>query len=172
MGKIKNVTRLNATSGSRQRKKVIQLRENIDIDFELREICHFSAAATSAEAQFDGLIVEMGAKVGQYEKQYSEKAPINMSSMRIDAHQHYWDLSRLDYPWMPPEPSVLRQTCLPGELEPILANRQFDGSVVVQANVVIEETWWLLDLASRHESIRGVVAWVDLTDPKIGRAHV
>src|SRR5947209_2216323 len=89
--------------------------------------------------------------------------------MRIDAHQHYWDLERLEYAWMPPEPSVLRQTSLPGDLEPVLANHHFDGSVVVQANVVIEETWWLLDLAARHESIKGVVAWVDLTDPQVGR---
>jgi L-fuconolactonase len=92
-----------------------------------------------------------------------------MNSMRIDAHQHYWDLSHLDYPWMPPAPSVLRHTYLPADLEPSLTASRFDGSVVVQANVVIEETWWLLDLAARHESIRGVVAWVDLTDPQLGR---
>ncbi len=89
--------------------------------------------------------------------------------MRIDAHQHYWDIARLDYPWMPPGPSVLRQTSLPSDLEPVLATHQFDGSVVVQANVVMEETWWLLDLAGRQDSIRGVVAWVDLTDPMVGR---
>ena len=89
--------------------------------------------------------------------------------MRIDAHQHYWDITRLDYPWMPPGPSALRQNSLPAELEPILETHRFDGSVVVQANVVMEETWWLLDLAGRHESIRGVVAWLDLTDPMLGR---
>ena len=88
--------------------------------------------------------------------------------MRIDSHQHYWDVGRLDYPWMPPGPSVLRRNYLPEDLEPVLADRHFDGTVVVQANVVMEETWWLLDLAARHESIRGVVAWVDLTDPALG----
>jgi L-fuconolactonase len=40
--------------------------------------------------------------------------------------------------------------------------------VSVQANVVMEETWWLLDLAARHDSILGVVAWVDLTHPALG----
>jgi len=90
--------------------------------------------------------------------------------MRIDAHQHYWDVGRLDYPWMPPGPSVLRRNYLPEDLEPVLADHRFDGTIVVQAAVVMEETWWLLDLAARHESIRGVVAWVDLTDPALGAA--
>ena len=88
--------------------------------------------------------------------------------MRIDAHQHFWDLARLDYPWMPPGESVLRKNYLPEDLAPILDVNRFDGTVVVQANVVIEETWWLLDLAARYELIRGVVAWLDLTDPEIG----
>ena len=89
--------------------------------------------------------------------------------MRIDAHQHFWDLTRLNYPWMPPGESVLRKNYLPEDLAPILESNRFDGTVVVQANVVIEETWWLLDLAARYDLIRGVVAWVDLTDPAIGR---
>jgi L-fuconolactonase len=88
--------------------------------------------------------------------------------MRIDAHQHYWDLTRLDYAWMPPGDSILRRNYLPEDLEPVLRDHHFEGSVVVQANVVLEETWWLLDLAARHESIKGVVAWVDLTDPRMG----
>jgi L-fuconolactonase len=88
--------------------------------------------------------------------------------MRIDSHQHYWDVARLDYSWMPPGPSVLRRNYLPEDLEPVLADHRFDGTVLVQANVVMEETWWLLDLAARHESVRGVVAWVDLTDPALG----
>ncbi len=88
--------------------------------------------------------------------------------MRIDAHQHFWDITKLDYPWMPPGASVLRRNYLPADLAPILQQHNFDGTVVVQANVVIEETWWLLDLATHNDLIRGVVAWVDLTDPKVG----
>jgi L-fuconolactonase len=88
--------------------------------------------------------------------------------MRIDAHQHYWDISKLDYAWISPGDSILRRNYLPEDLEPILQQNRFDGTVLVQANVVIEETWWLLDLASRHDSILGVVAWVDLTDDRIG----
>ena len=48
--------------------------------------------------------------------------------MRIDAHQHFWDLSRFEYSWMPPKPSVLRQTFLPDRLARILTrNRMRPG---------------------------------------------
>ncbi len=87
--------------------------------------------------------------------------------MRIDAHQHFWDINRLQYRWMPPD-SPLRRNYLPADLAPILERNRFDGSVVVQANVVLEETRWLLELAAQHKFIRGVVGWVDLTDPRVG----
>jgi L-fuconolactonase len=52
---------------------------------------------------------------------------------------------------------------------PTLRRNRFDGSVVVQANALLAETRWLLELADAHEWIRGVVGWVDLTDPMVGR---
>src|SRR5258708_4004351 len=88
--------------------------------------------------------------------------------MRIDAHQHFWDLERFQYAWIPPEPSPLRRNFLPQHLEPILAGNRFDSSVVVQANTLLAETDWLLEMADAHSFIRGVVGWVDLTDPRLG----
>ena len=88
--------------------------------------------------------------------------------MRIDAHQHFWDPRRFEYAWMPPEPSVLRQSFLPDLLRRILERNRFEGSVLVQANTLLAETRWLLDLAEANEFIRAVVGWVDLTDPKLG----
>ena len=88
--------------------------------------------------------------------------------MRIDAHQHFWDVSKLSYPWMPPGDNVLRRNYLPEDLAPVLEQNGFDGTVVVQATGAIEETWWLLDLASRYSFIKGVVGWVDLTDERVG----
>ena len=63
----------------------------------------------------------------------------------------------------------MRRNYLPEDLWPILEENRFDGCVVVQANTVIEETWWLLELAAAHAFILGVVAWVDLTDPGLPR---
>ncbi len=88
--------------------------------------------------------------------------------MRIDAHQHFWDPRRFEYAWMPPEPSVLRQSFLPDLLQRILERNRFEGSVLVQANTLLAETRWLLDLAEANEFIRAVVGWVDLTDPQLG----
>ena len=88
--------------------------------------------------------------------------------MRIDAHQHFWDLARFTYSWMPPAPSVLRRNFLPDDLAPILTRNRFEGSVLVQANTVVAETHWLLDLADANEFVRAVIGWVDLTDPLLG----
>jgi L-fuconolactonase len=82
--------------------------------------------------------------------------------MRIDSHQHFWDLQRLNYAWMPPGENILKRNYLPEDLASILEDNRFDGSVVVQANTAIEETWWLLELAQANDFILGVVAWVDL----------
>jgi len=90
--------------------------------------------------------------------------------MRIDAHQHFWDIGRLTYSWMPSDPSPLRRNYLPSDLKPILETHRFDGSVVVQAHQSLDEARWLLQLAGENDFIKGVVAWVDLTDPQIGKS--
>jgi L-fuconolactonase len=89
--------------------------------------------------------------------------------MRIDAHQHFWDLDRFPYPWMPPSPSPIRRNFMPEDLHPILERNRFDGCVVVQATTHPGEAPWLLDLAKQHAFILGVVAWADLTDPHLGK---
>ncbi|ACT01855.1 amidohydrolase family protein [Paenibacillus sp. JDR-2] len=81
--------------------------------------------------------------------------------LRIDAHQHYWVLSRGDYKWLTPALSVLYKDYLPVDLEPILREHGIDRTIVVQAAATEEETQFLLQLAERSESIVGVVGWVD-----------
>ena len=88
--------------------------------------------------------------------------------MRIDAHQHFWDLNRFEYPWMPPGEGVLRRTFLPEDLRPILEENRFDGTVVVQAHQSVAETRWFLELADANPFILGVVGWCDLTDARVG----
>jgi L-fucono-1,5-lactonase len=93
-----------------------------------------------------------------------------MRNLVIDAHQHYWDLRRFDYPWMaPPELSALRRNFLPEDLKPILQNSGVDRTVVVQAHQSLGESRWLLELASTNEIIAGAVIWVDLTSPKVAK---
>lgn len=85
--------------------------------------------------------------------------------MRIDAHQHYWRIERGDYGWITPDTPELYRDFLPEDLRPLLKKNDLDGSVVVQAAPTIEETEFLLTLAANHESILGVVGWLDLFDP-------
>src|SRR5262249_44110601 len=101
-------------------------------------------------------------------KGFANRTRLRAREMRIDAHQHFWRLGHLEYAWMPTEPSVLRQDFLPERLAPILLRNRFEGSVVVQAATSLDETRWLLELAEANEFIRGVVGWVDLTDPGLG----
>ncbi len=90
--------------------------------------------------------------------------------MRIDSHQHYWDIHRFRYFWMNDRtPSILKQNFLPADLRPIYELNRMDGSVLVQASHTMEETWWSLELAEAEKSILGVVAWVDLTDEGLGK---
>lgn len=82
--------------------------------------------------------------------------------MRIDAHQHFWLYNPDEYAWIGENMKVLQNDFLPMQLRKELDNMLFDGSIVVQARQTLEETEWLLMLASKYDFIKGVVGWVDL----------
>lgn len=86
--------------------------------------------------------------------------------MRIDAHQHYWKISRGDYGWITPDIPRLYRDYLPSDLAPHLRAHGLDGNIVVQAAPTVEETEYLLALADTDDSILGVVGWLDLFDPR------
>ncbi|OCT12597.1 amidohydrolase [Paenibacillus pectinilyticus] len=86
--------------------------------------------------------------------------------MRIDAHQHYWKVERGDYGWIVPDLKVLYRDFGPEDLNLHLRNHHLNGSIVVQAAPSLEETDYILNLASSHDSILGVVGWLDLNDPQ------
>ncbi|MGH1413556.1 MAG: amidohydrolase family protein [Pelagimonas sp.] len=87
------------------------------------------------------------------------------SSPRIDAHQHFWQISRGDYDWMTDEVADIRHDFLPPDLSPLLAQHGIVGTVVVQAAATVAETEFLIGLADKTAFIKGVVGWVDLEDP-------
>jgi L-fuconolactonase len=88
--------------------------------------------------------------------------------MRIDAHQHFWDYSAAEYPWIGQGLERLARDYLPLDLTPLLAAEGLDGSVAVQARQSVEESRWLLDLAAAHPLVKGVVGWVDLRSDRVG----
>jgi len=88
-----------------------------------------------------------------------------MLNMRIDSHQHFWKYNSHDYVWMTELMDVLRRDYLPDELQRLIQQLGFDGTITVQARQMTSETDWLLELARRHSMIYGVVGWVDFESP-------
>jgi L-fuconolactonase len=88
--------------------------------------------------------------------------------MIIDAHQHFWQLSRGDYGWLTPEAGALYRDYLPDDLAPLLNEHQVDATVLVQAAPTEAETRFLLRLAGQHAFIAGVVGWVDFEAADVG----
>jgi len=80
----------------------------------------------------------------------------------IDAHQHFWQVGRFDYPWMTSDLGVLYRDYVPRELEPELVKNGVTQTVLVQASNSLAESRWLLQLADENEFIAGIVGWVDL----------
>ena len=90
-----------------------------------------------------------------------------MTGVIVDAHHHFWDPSRADYPWLTDELAVIRRPFSPDDLEPLLAAAGVDATVLVQTRASLDETREFLATAATTPFIRGVVGWVDLTDPGV-----
>lgn len=84
---------------------------------------------------------------------------------RIDAHQHFWDLGRVEYPWLGPQFGSINRTYEPRDLEPHLEAAGIDRTVVVQAANSYADTDYMLEQADAREWIGAVVGWVPLLDP-------
>ncbi|CAN1554384.1 COG3618 Predicted metal-dependent hydrolase of the TIM-barrel fold [Rhabdaerophilaceae bacterium] len=87
--------------------------------------------------------------------------------MRIDAHQHYWQISRADFGWLTPDLAPIYRDFQPDDLLPLLAQAGIDRTIAVQAAPTEAETYFLLELAHRTPSIAGVVGWVDFDAPDV-----
>ncbi len=87
--------------------------------------------------------------------------------MKIDAHQHFWDLDHpdFDYSWTDTATNqAINQSFLPETLAPNLAQCGVDKTIVVQTQHNILENQWALQLAEQNDWLAGVVGWVDLAD--------
>lgn len=88
--------------------------------------------------------------------------------MRIDAHQHFWALTRGDYGWLTPDLAAIYRDFTPDDLSPLLAAARIDGTVLVQAAPTVAETEYMLSLADQNAFIKGVVGWVDFEADDVG----
>ena len=82
--------------------------------------------------------------------------------MRVDAHQHFWRIADRGGAWPPPALAAIHRDFAPGDLAPLLARHGIARTVLVQSMPNQDDTRYMLDLASRHAFIGGVVGWADL----------
>ncbi|MDU6388739.1 MULTISPECIES: amidohydrolase [unclassified Pantoea] len=81
--------------------------------------------------------------------------------MRIDAHHHFWRYDAARYPWIMAAMTRLQRDYLPQDLAPLLAQRQLQGSIAVQARQCVAETQQLLQWAQTLPATQ-VVGWIDV----------
>jgi L-fuconolactonase len=82
--------------------------------------------------------------------------------MVIDSHQHFWKYEPVKHDWIDDDMSVIRRNFSPSDLSKVYKESSIDGCVAVQADQTLEETDFLIDLASNNSFIKGIVGWVDL----------
>ena len=87
--------------------------------------------------------------------------------MIIDTHHHFWNYNPVEFDWIDDNMATLRRSFLPEDLEKTISGCGVTGVVSVQARQILEETDWLLNLASENEFIKGVVGWVPLASINI-----
>jgi L-fuconolactonase len=91
----------------------------------------------------------------------TQEATRNMAET-IDSHHHLWHYSSEDYGWIGPGMQVLQRDFLPDDLTREMGSAGVQGAIAVQARQTVAETRWLLDLAAKSITIRGVVGWLPI----------
>src|SRR5690242_13470679 len=89
--------------------------------------------------------------------------------MRLDSHQHFWRYNPAEYDWIDKGMGAIRRDFLPADLAATIGAAGVQQVISVQARQSVAETRWLLDLASSHDFICGVVGWLPLADPAVER---
>ncbi len=62
---------------------------------------------------------------------------------------------------------ILKRDFMPADLQPLLQAEGFRRSIAVQASQTLDETRFLLELATRNDFVAGVVGWVDLRSASV-----
>jgi L-fuconolactonase len=86
--------------------------------------------------------------------------------MKVDSHQHFWDLDQGSYPWLDPNNhTYIYKNFYPSQLEPELQDAGVDKTVLVQAANSDQDTAAMLEHAREFDWIGAVIGWVPLLDP-------
>ena len=84
--------------------------------------------------------------------------------MNVDAHQHFWNLNKTDYPWLTPDNVKLYRTFHPRDLQPQIRAAGVERTVLVQACDSLEDTVSMLTQSEDYDWVGAVVGWAPLLD--------
>ncbi|XP_061165244.1 L-fucono-1,5-lactonase-like [Saccostrea echinata] len=86
----------------------------------------------------------------------------------VDSHFHIWDLKKFQYPWPTSAEEAIFQNFSPHDLETNLTKTPVRHAVFIQClNGTPDEAKWVISQAEKYPFIKGVVAGIDLTSPKL-----
>ncbi len=86
-------------------------------------------------------------------------------AIKIDTHQHFWNLTEAVYSWLIPAYGPLYRTFEAPELEPQVKAAGIDKTVLVQAANSYEDTAYMLKVSDMNDWIGAVTGWVNLENP-------
>ncbi|MDZ4764384.1 MAG: amidohydrolase family protein [Chloroflexota bacterium] len=92
--------------------------------------------------------------------------------MKIDTHQHFWNLNEVAYAWLVPAYGAIYATFTPQQLDPMRRAAGIDQTVLVQSADSYEDTASMLVHADYNDWIGAVIGWVNLLDPAETEARI
>lgn len=85
--------------------------------------------------------------------------------LKIDTHQHFWDLAEVEYSWLIPAYGAIYDTFVPEQLAPQVKAAGVDKTVLVQSANSYEDTASMLVKANYNDWIAAVIGWFNLLNP-------
>jgi L-fucono-1,5-lactonase len=86
---------------------------------------------------------------------------------RVDAHQHFWSLGEVDYPWLTPSQyGPIHRDFGGDDLEPLLRATGITRTITVQAANSFADTDAMLARTDPHPWIAGVTGRIPLLEPR------
>lgn len=94
----------------------------------------------------------------------------------VDSHVHFWELDRLEYPWLENKKSDLSQDFLLADYQQITEGYQVDKIVFVESGRVpwqyLEEVKWVHQLAKQNDLIGSMVAYFPVDQGELAQAEL
>lgn len=94
----------------------------------------------------------------------------------VDTHVHFWELDRLEYPWLENKESPLSRDFIIADYQKATQDYTIEKIVFVESGRVpwqyLDETKWVHQLAKQDKRISGMVAYFPVDQGELARAEL